>query len=138
MIDSNSKKIRFINRVIKQLDITNTGTICGRLEDIVSDKNLRESFNWVFSRAMGTIPAVLELGIPLLSKNGNLFIYTKITVSDLNRKIIGLAEMFGAIPVALNNNHAGLIEKGLLFKKIKSTDPKYPRNFSKIKRESSI
>ena len=52
LIDSTRKKIQFINEVINKLGIDNISTACERAEELGRDIILRETFDWVTTRAM--------------------------------------------------------------------------------------
>ncbi|MCP4136862.1 MAG: 16S rRNA (guanine(527)-N(7))-methyltransferase RsmG [bacterium] len=137
LIDSNSKKTGFIESAIKSFGLSNLSIACSRLEDFAKDTTNRESFDIVFSRAMGSPYLALELGVPLLKQDGTLYIYSNLSIKELHPDILSHAEKLGARPIAKENHREFNIgNTGLLFRKINSTDPAFPRRFPVIKRES--
>ena len=69
-IDSITKKINSINRIIEQLDLQNITTICDRVENIKNQK-----FDIIVSRAVGDIGKICEYALPLLKKEGFFIAY---------------------------------------------------------------
>ena len=65
-IDSIWKKINAIKDFSKDLNLKNINTIKTRAEEIGQDKNYRESFDFVVSRATAWFPTLLEFVLPLL------------------------------------------------------------------------
>lgn len=62
LLDSNNKKIMFLNDVIKELKLEGINTIPGRAEEL--PKEYREYFNIVTSRAVASLRILTELSIP--------------------------------------------------------------------------
>ena len=99
LLDSTNKKIEALNQIITELDLKNTKTACGRIEELAHEKNFRESFDFVTAKALAELPTLLEYSIPFLKIGGQLFAYKgpnyeeEITKSEnalkiLNSKII--------------------------------------------------
>ncbi len=65
-IDSVAKKLKAIDEFALQLWLPNVETIHSRFEDLWHDKEYRESFDFVVSRATAYFPTLLEYAIPLL------------------------------------------------------------------------
>ena len=89
LLDSNNKKIKFLEELIKILGITNVSLIYGRCETFAKDN--KEKFDIVTSRAVARLRILCELALPLLKINGK-FIAMKGNISeelnDLTRKKI--------------------------------------------------
>ncbi|MEM9102338.1 MAG: 16S rRNA (guanine(527)-N(7))-methyltransferase RsmG [Pseudomonadota bacterium] len=77
LVDSNSKKIRFIRQVISELDIKNVQPIHARIEAL--DKSA--PFDGVISRAFASIPKMLSLCEGLLKPQG-LYYAMKAKLAD--------------------------------------------------------
>lgn len=69
LLDSVNKKVSFMNDTIRKLEIKNIKAIWGRAEDI-NNKVPRESFDYVITRAVGSIEDATKLSTPYLSKDG--------------------------------------------------------------------
>lgn len=74
LLDSNNKKIMFLNDVIKELKLEGINTIHGRAEEL--PKEFREYFDIVTSRAVANLRVLAELSIPYV-KVGGYFIALK-------------------------------------------------------------
>lgn len=75
LADALEKRIRFLNEVIKELELTNCTTAHGRAETIGRDPKYREQFNAVTTRAVASLPVLLEYSSPLLKMGGSFFAY---------------------------------------------------------------
>lgn len=136
LMESNNKKVIFLNEVKNKLKLNNVEIICARAEDY--GKKNREIFDIVTCRAVSNLNIIIELSISMLKVNG-LFIPMKSNViEELNNsknKINTLGyELLNKIEYTLpieNSNRTILI-----FKKIKKTDSKYPRNYNIIKKQN--
>ena len=68
MLDSNNKKIQFINEVIQKLSLKDTFAYNLRAEDLAKTK--RESFDLVTARAVARLNILVELCLPFVKVNG--------------------------------------------------------------------
>lgn len=75
-IDSVAKKLKAIDEFALDLWLDNVTTIHSRFEELWLDKNYRDSFDFVISRATAYFPTLLEYAIPLL-KVGWIFVAYK-------------------------------------------------------------
>ena len=136
LIESNNKKVNFIQSVINKLELNNLKVICERIEDVGRDTAYRESFDIVFSRALSNPYIVLELGSPLLTVNGVLYIYSNDTSEITGETILTRVNSMGLEQVSGKNcGKYNFPSQGFVFNKICKIDSKYPRNYSKIKKE---
>ncbi len=134
LIDSNNKKITFLEKIVEKLNLKNIDIIHKRSEEYV--KNKRESFDIVTSRAVAGLNILLELSIPFVKTSG-FFIplkgnvdkelqNTKKALKKLNCKIIKKEDFL--LPIEKSQRTL------LLIQKTKQTDLIYPRDYSKIKK----
>jgi 16S rRNA (guanine527-N7)-methyltransferase len=138
LIEANSKKTDFIERVIDELAINNLRVVNRRAEDVSHDRELRNGFDWCFTRAFGPLYYSLEFGMPFLEINGKLYIYSTLSVEKLSTKLIEHCRNLGGKDITTKEHGKyGLDEKGLLFIKKVSTRQEYPRRFPIIKREAA-
>lgn len=70
-LDSTQKKIIFVEKASKQLNLSNITPICARAEDPSMEK-LRESFQIATSRAMARMNILTELSLPFIQIGGQL------------------------------------------------------------------
>ncbi len=132
LLDSNHKKIMFLNTVIKELNLTNITCLNIRAENLPN--NYRESFDIVTSRAVSTLSILCELSLPFLKVN-NLFIAMKGDSEEEIKKSSQILEkldskIINVIKFNLPNeaSHRSLV----IIKKLKKTKEKYPRRYDKI------
>ncbi len=133
LIDSNNKKISFINNVIHKFNLQNISTHVGRIEEI--SNQFKENFDLVISRALGNVYLVSELAIQLLKLGGYLYYFSKDTGESLTEKGLLHLETLGLEMVT--PSELAIENEGILLKKLNVTDSKYPRRYAVIKRESA-
>jgi 16S rRNA (guanine527-N7)-methyltransferase len=134
-IDSNSKKVSFVDSVIRECGIGNLEVYNGRLEDLAR-KQMRNCFDYVFSRALGEIYFVLEVGAPLLKGGGLLFVYSHTGPEDLHLHVIDHAAELGlSLLERYRYGEYGIKDTGIIFIKTGVTNEKYPRTMTVIKRD---
>lgn len=132
LLDSNNKKITFLEAVIKELQLVNIKCIYGRAEEL--NDSYREYFDIITSRAVSHLRIISELSLPYLKVNG-LFLPMKGNISSelmeskqtfkiLNSKVIDIIEF--KLPIENSNRSIAII------KKITSLDTIYPRPYDKI------
>ena len=68
VLDSNNKKITFINMLLEKLNINDVLTVCDRAENYMKD-HLNE-FDTVLSRAVAYADIITSLSVPFIKKNG--------------------------------------------------------------------
>lgn len=74
LLDATRKKIAFLERVVWDLGLHNVRTIHGRAEDAGLDRAFRDQFGAATARAVASVPALMELGLPLLKLGGVLML----------------------------------------------------------------
>lgn len=132
LLDSNNKKIKFLQELKNKLKLNNIELVCARAEEYV--KNNLEKFDIVTSRAVASLRILAEISLPALKING-LFIPLKAniaeeleeakdTISILNGKIISKEEY--TLPIENSKRTILIIEHN------RKTNSKYPRPYNKI------
>jgi 16S rRNA (guanine527-N7)-methyltransferase len=71
LLDSNNKKIEFLQKLIEKLDLKNISTVHSRVEEYL-DSNL---FDVVISRAVAKLSTLFELSYPWAKKDGLIIAY---------------------------------------------------------------
>ncbi len=132
LLDSNNKKIRFIEELCNKLNIKDVEIICERAEDYC--KNNREKFDIVTSRAVSNLTTLSEISLPFV-KIGGYFIPLK----GGNREEIESAQYAISIlggKTEKEYNYTLPVEESnrtiLLIKKERKTPVLYPRQYNKI------
>ncbi len=70
LVEATGKKVTFLDACIAELGLDRIVTIHGRAEDLGHDPDFRERFDIVTARAVASLPALLELGLPFLHLGG--------------------------------------------------------------------
>lgn len=132
LLDSLNKRIEFLNKVIKELNLKNIKTVNSRIEDYQ-----KETFDIVTSRAVAKTNILLELSCKLPKING-YFIFLKANIEEeLKESQNAIKELNLTIEkketfnLPIENSQRTIL-------KIKKNTPiptKYPRNFAKIKKK---
>jgi len=132
LLDSNNKKIKFLQIMKEKLNLNNVDCICTRAEEFAREN--KEKFDIVTSRAVAKIRILLELSARTLKINGE-FIAMKAEVQEELKESKSAEIKLGLrlkenIKFELPNN-AG---KRTLLKYVKEikTNDLYPRNYDKI------
>jgi len=135
LVDSNRKKISFIEKIAAELNLDNVEPICSRLEEFSRDSSRRESFDWVISRGLAAPYVCFELGAPLMKVGGHLLIYSREKAEGFNKEIVSHSQRLGLV-FEDGSEYAELVNEGLLMSKTSPTSLTYPRAYPVIKRES--
>lgn len=132
LLDSNNKKIKFLEELIKVLGINNVSLIYGRCETFAKDN--KEKFDIITSRAVAKLRILCELALPLIKIDGKFIAMkanitneideAKDTIEILNSKIIE-TDIF-KLPIENSNRENVVIQK------FNSCDNRYPREYDKI------
>jgi len=131
LLESNGKKVSFLNEVVEKLELKNVNVINGRAEDL----KLRSSFDYVTGRAVKSLNIFAELGIPFVKVHGVLLAYkgdhaddelneAKSALRKLNSSVV--AKYRYSLPKSQDNRNL------LVILKQKEIQKKYPRNYSEI------
>jgi len=130
LIDASKKKIRFLEKVIEKLRLKDVIALHERAENLGQNKDFREKFDAVVSRAVSSMNVVSEYCLPLLKKGGYFICQKGITLEEeLSEGRKAVEVMGGKIEkiMDLNLPILGNKRKLVLIKKIKATPQKYPR-----------
>lgn len=75
LLDSLNKRIKFLNTVINELQLTDIETIHGRAEDYAKQSKYREKFDLCVSRAVANLSTLSEYCLPYVKKGGAFIPY---------------------------------------------------------------
>ena len=132
VLDSNNKKTKFLQELKTVLGL-NYNIVNDRAELYVNKTN--EKYDIVVSRAVANLRILMELSIPFLKING-LFISYKSNTKD---ELLNIDNCLNKLSSTINKVETTLlkddIKRSFIFiQKNKKTDNKYPRDYSKIKK----
>lgn len=133
LVDSLEKRIKFLDLVIKELELKNIKTVHSRIEEF---KEI-EAFDVVVSRAVAKINILLELGCRIPKVNG-LFVFMKGNVLEELKSAKNALKILNYSLEKIINFKLPIEESERNIVILKHTSPtsnKYPRQFSIIKKK---
>ena len=136
LLDSNNKKTTFLKECVQRLHLKNVEIITSRAEDFA--RNHREEFDVVVSRAVASLRILMELNIPTI-KNGGYFLAMKGNIEEEMKESTSAFQKLSAIveeQLEFDLPHEAGHRTLLKIKKEESTSLKYPREYSKIKKQA--
>ncbi|MEK6266065.1 MAG: 16S rRNA (guanine(527)-N(7))-methyltransferase RsmG, partial [Clostridium sp.] len=130
LLDSLNKRIKFLNEVIKDLELKNISAIHGRAEDFAQEHQYREKFDVAVSRAVANLTVLSEYCIPYI-KVGGYFVAMKGPAAEEEikcsqnaiRKLGGRIEHIEKVQIEDSDLKHNLI----IISKIAGTHRQYPR-----------
>ncbi len=133
LVDSLTKRIKFLEDVKEQLNLENLDIINSRAE--VYAKDTREKYDVVTSRAVAKLNVLLELSFALVKENG-YFIAMKSTNAEeeIKNSLNAIKKLDAKIDSTKNILLPKINEPRTLIKfiKLKKTPKHYPREFKQI------
>lgn len=130
LVDSLNKRINFLNEVIDELNLEKIETIHARIEELGQNKNYREKFDIVTSRAVANLATLSEYMLPL-NRIGGISICMK--GSDVEEELKdsrNAIKVFGGkigerVQFCLPKSDIG--RNVIIVEKVSNTPSKYPR-----------
>ncbi|HBG01706.1 MAG TPA: 16S rRNA (guanine(527)-N(7))-methyltransferase RsmG [Firmicutes bacterium] len=130
LLDSLLKRLRFLDQAAETIGLTNVVTLHARAEEAGQAKEHREKYDLVVSRAVASLPVLLELASPLV-KVGGVFVAYKSgdALAELEQSSKALRELRmqtervfpTELPLSMGDRNL------LLFRKKAATPPLFPR-----------
>ena len=132
LLDSNHKKIAFLEVVIKELNLKNVTCINSRAENL--PETYREYFDIVTSRAVAHLRILLELSIPYLKVGGHLIAMKGLSEEEIKESAKILEKLDSTIvdTIKFNLPIEGSNRSLVIVQKNKKTKEIYPRSYDKI------
>lgn len=134
LLDSLTKRINYLNEIIKELDLHDIETVCSRCEEYT--KINREKYDLVVARAVSHLKILSEMIIPTVKVNG-YFIAMKANLNDELEKTIPMLKKLNSelkeikeFSLPIENSKRTLV----VIKKNAKTALLYPRKYSEIKK----
>lgn len=134
LLDSLTKRINYLNEIIKELDLHDIETVCSRCEEYT--KINREKYDLVVARAVSHLKILSEMIIPTVKVNG-YFIAMKANLNDELEKTIPMLKKLNSelkeikeFSLPIENSKRTLV----VVKKNTKTALLYPRKYSEIKK----
>ena len=134
-MDSLNKRLNFLNEVIDQLGLNESGsinTLHGRAEDYCTakEKSLRESFDIVVSRAVANMSTLSEYCLPYVKVGGSFIAYKSEKAQEELKNAKGAIHLLGGKLVAAEEfllPDTDVSRTICIVEKKENTSKKYPR-----------
>lgn len=136
LIDSLNKRVNFLNELKEQLSLDTLSCIHARAEDLSRDKNYRESFDFVVSRAVANLTVLCEYCLPYIKVGGS---FVALKSSEIESELESAKPMIGNLGGKISEiitaplPNSDIVRSLIVIKKIKQTPKSFPRTAKKIK-----
>lgn len=141
LVDSLNKRIIFLEEVIKTLKLEKVELIHARVEDLARQKEYREQFDYIVSRAVAPLNVLLEYMIPFLKVGGKCICMKG---SNVEEEISNAKEALNILSGEISSKkeiilpELNLPRNILEIEKKKVTPKTYPRKAGKPSKEPII
>ena len=128
IVDSLNKRIKFLNLLKDELELTNCNFIHARAEEIGQNRGYREKFEIVTARAVARLNVLSELCLPLVRKNGYFLSLKAQKAEEETKEALNAIKLLGGkLEKDLEFSIEGEERHILKIRKAKETPNKYPR-----------
>ena len=130
LLDSLNKRVKFLNEVIGQLGLSKITAVHGRAEDFARQKDYREQFDLVVSRAVANLSSLSEYCLPYVKVGGRFVSYKS---GKLNEELTAAQKAIHVLggeakePVYFQLTGTEDERSFVCIEKGKATPKKYPR-----------
>lgn len=140
LLDSLEKRVKFLNEVIKSINISNIKAVHGRAEDMGISPSYREKYDIAVARAVANLPVLLEYCLPFVKING-IFIAMKGSNTEEFDNCSKALDILGGKIEKIEKMELPFtnIERNVVVvRKFRQTPTKYPRKAGKPVKEPLI
>jgi 16S rRNA (guanine527-N7)-methyltransferase len=130
LLDGTQKKIDFVQQCLTALGLLQARAIWGRAELLGRQPDWRDSFDRVVTRAVGSVPMMLELALPLLKVGGYLILQKGPEVDqevERNQQITAQLGAQWADTLSVELPQGAGSRRIIIVRKVVPTAPRYPR-----------
>lgn len=139
LLDALNKRIQFLDEVINKLELENVTLVHGRAEESAKKIDYREKYDIVVSRAVASLPVLLEYEVPYIKLNGKCLIMKG---DNVETEIKNSKRALDILSCKINHTFVYRYQVYdeeytrtiLEIQKYRKTDNKYPRNNGQIKK----
>ena len=137
LLDSQAKRVRFLERVVEALQLTDTETVVSRAEEAPSE--FRETFDIACARAVTRLDALAELCLPLV-RVGGVFVAMKgpAAEEELKEAETAIRILGGSVRELAVCQVPGtdVTHRAVVIEKTGTTPARFPRRWAKIQKET--
>lgn len=136
LLDSQKKRVDFLEEACTRLGLTNTVCVHGRAEEFVQEQ--REEFDAAVSRAVAALPVLCELCLPLVRVGGRMLaMKSSHSQEEIDGAENAVKLLGGRIGWVKDYTIPGtdVVHRVVCINKIAPCPKKYPRRFAQIKKQ---
>ncbi|HHU76856.1 MAG TPA: 16S rRNA (guanine(527)-N(7))-methyltransferase RsmG [Firmicutes bacterium] len=129
LVDSRRKKILFLRKAVRELELKKITFLQKRAEELGQGEG-REKYGWVTARALAPLNVAVELALPLIKIGGYFWAFKGQGFKAELREAEKIIEKCGGRlqkTITYTLPHAKKKRSLLLFKKVQHTDDRFPR-----------
>jgi len=130
LLEATAKKAAFLEHLLRTLGLGNVEIVVGRAEEVAHQSRYREQFEVVLSRAVASLPTLVELTLPFCAVGGRFIAQKKgaidLEISQTSRAISllgGSLREVKKVDLAEFSDERWLV----IIDKVSATPDKYPR-----------
>ena len=131
MVESNGKKVLFLEKLIEELGLSGIRAVKLRAEEVAHGKE-RESYDSVSARAVTELNKLMEYTIPLIKVGGSLYAYKGKGDEELENAKNALKTLKCSVKENRKYTLDGQARSLIIIKKEGKTPLEYPRHNKKI------
>ena len=130
LVDSLNKRIKFLNEVIDQLQLSDCTAVHGRAEDLAKNSSYREQYDFCVSRAVANLSTLCEYCMPYVKVGGRFVSYKSEKITEEAEKAKHAIFVLGGKSerqVEFTLPDSDIYRNIYIIQKEKKTPKKYPR-----------
>ncbi len=130
LVDSLNKRIKFLNEVIDQLQLSDCIAVHGRAEDLAKNSSYREQYDFCVSRAVANLSTLCEYCMPYVKVGGRFVSYKSEKITEEAEKAKHAISVLGGKferQVDFTLPDSDIYRNIYIIQKEKITPKKYPR-----------
>jgi 16S rRNA (guanine527-N7)-methyltransferase len=130
LLEATAKKAKFLGHLMERLGLDSVEIVVGRAEEAAHEVQYREKFDLVLSRAVASLPALVELTLPFCTAGGRFVAQKKGDIEqEVKQSYKAIAAMGGRLSEIRLIELEKLDDKRylIIIDKVKSTPAEYPR-----------
>ena len=137
LLDSQEKRLRWLEKVCVQLEVDGVRVVHARAEELAHDPAYRERFHLATARAVASMSALCELCLPFLQVGGRFLAMKSVDSGDeVDRAGAAVAKLGGRLEKRFDYTIPGtnIRHRVVPVEKTGPTLPTYPRRWAKIQK----
>ncbi|MFG6394140.1 MAG: 16S rRNA (guanine(527)-N(7))-methyltransferase RsmG [Lachnospiraceae bacterium] len=137
LVDSLNKRIKFLDKIIKECGLNNVETVHSRAEDLGHNETYREKYDYCVSRAVANMSVLLEYCIPFVKTGGQFISYKSEKAEDEIKQTTNAQNKLGCKFIksySFNLPETDISRRFYIFERNKKLSKTYPRQAGKPKK----